>query len=76
MLNRFHTSLLATLPITLLYGLSTRFLFQSDMGVGSLDLLADGKVLLHLSSKHRLSTRFNAYGGLWTDFIMSDLKKR
>jgi hypothetical protein len=31
-------------------------------------------VLLHLSSKHRLSTRFNAYGGLWTDFIMSDLQ--
>jgi hypothetical protein len=32
------------------------------------------QVLLHLSSKHRLSTRFNAYGGLWTDFIMSDLQ--
>ena len=40
----------------------------------TLEPLADGKVLLHLSSKHRLSTRFNAYGGLWTDFIMSDLQ--
>jgi hypothetical protein len=40
----------------------------------TIEPLADGKVLLHLSSKHRLSTRFNGYGGLWTDFIMSDLQ--
>jgi len=32
----------------------------------------DGKTLLHLSSDHRLSTRFNGYAGLWTDFIMRD----
>jgi hypothetical protein len=40
----------------------------------TLEPLADGTTLLHLSSKHRLATRFNAYGGLWTDFIMSDLQ--
>jgi hypothetical protein len=40
----------------------------------TLERLPDGKVLLRLSSKHRLSTRFNAYGGLWTDLIMSDLQ--
>jgi hypothetical protein len=40
----------------------------------TIEPLSDGKVLLHLSSKHRLSTRFNAYGGLWIDFIMSDLQ--
>jgi hypothetical protein len=29
-------------------------------------------VRLHLSSEHRLSTRFNPYAALWTDFIMRD----
>src|SRR5258708_7389603 len=35
---------------------------------------ADGKVILHLSSQHRLSTRFNIYAGLWTDYIMRDIQ--
>jgi len=35
----------------------------------------DGQVLLHLSSKHRLSTRFNLYAGLWTDLIMRDIQR-
>jgi hypothetical protein len=30
------------------------------------------ETVLHLSSDHRLSTRFNGYAGLWTDFIMRD----
>jgi hypothetical protein len=34
----------------------------------------DNQVILHLSSTHRLSTRLNAYGTIWTDFIMSDLQ--
>jgi hypothetical protein len=29
---------------------------------------------LHLSSQHRLSTRFNGYSGAWTDFIMRDIQ--
>jgi hypothetical protein len=35
----------------------------------------DGKTVLHLSSDHRLSTRFNGYAGLWTDFIMRDTQR-
>lgn len=36
---------------------------------------AGGGVVLHLSSRHRLSTRFNAYAGLWTDAIMRDIQR-
>jgi hypothetical protein len=36
--------------------------------------LPSGDVLLRLSSTHRLSTSFNAYGGLWTDGILYDLQ--
>lgn len=32
------------------------------------------QVILHLSSRHRLSTTFNFYGGLWTDWVMRDLQ--
>ncbi len=32
------------------------------------------RVILHLSSHERLTTRFNGYGGFWTDLIMSDLQ--
>lgn len=35
----------------------------------------DGQVLLHLSSTHRLSTKFNFYSGLWTDFVMRDIQE-
>lgn len=31
-------------------------------------------VVLHLTSRHRLSTRFNAYAGLWTDAVMADIQ--
>lgn len=30
--------------------------------------------ILHLSSGHRLSTRFNTYAGLWSDAIMRDIQ--
>lgn len=33
-----------------------------------------GSTVLHLSSVHRLSTRFNFYSGVWTDFIMRDIQ--
>ena len=36
--------------------------------------LADGSTLLKLKSHQRLSTHFNFYARLWTDFIMSDLQ--
>jgi hypothetical protein len=37
--------------------------------------LPGGRVRLHLESRHRLSTRFNAYAGLWTDFILEDTQR-
>lgn len=43
-------------------------------GAYTIEPLTDGRVLLHLSSHHRLSTRFNVYGGAWTDYVMRDLQ--
>jgi hypothetical protein len=43
-------------------------------GTYVLEVLGARDVLLHLSSRHRLSTRFNAYAGLWARFVMSDLQ--
>ena len=37
---------------------------------------AAGRTRLVLLSRHRLSTRFNAYAGLWTDAVMRDLQER
>lgn len=39
-----------------------------------IEQLAPGRLVLHLQSTHRLSTRFNAYSGLWTDFILRDVQ--
>jgi hypothetical protein len=36
--------------------------------------LANGDVLLHLTSQQRLSTNFNFYAGLWTDAVMQSLQ--
>jgi hypothetical protein len=36
--------------------------------------LADGAVMLHLRSTHRLSTSFNPYARLWTDWVMRDVQ--
>lgn len=43
-------------------------------GEYELEPLPDGSVRLHLRSRHRVSTRFNPYATLWTDFIMSDVQ--
>ena len=43
-------------------------------GTYRLEQLAAGGVRLHLSSRHRLSTRFNAYAGWWSDLVMSDIQ--
>lgn len=37
--------------------------------------LAPGRVALHLSSTHRLQTRFNGYTRLWTDRFMRDIQQ-
>ena len=39
-----------------------------------LEVLGPEHVILRFSSTHRLSTRFNFYGGLWTDFFMRDVQ--
>ncbi len=39
-----------------------------------LEPTADGTVILHLTSRQRLSTDFNAYAGLWTDAVMRTLQ--
>ncbi len=39
-----------------------------------LEQLDEKSVKLHLSSRHRLTTNFNGYGGLWTDLILRDLQ--
>jgi hypothetical protein len=43
-------------------------------GEYSIEPLANGDVLLHLTSHQRLSTDFNGYAGLWTDAVMQDLQ--
>ncbi len=40
-----------------------------------LEPLANGNILLHLTSHERLNTDFNAYARLWTDGVMSDLQQ-
>lgn len=39
-----------------------------------LEALGPRLVRLRLSSRHRLTTRFNAYAGLWSDAVMRDLQ--
>lgn len=39
-----------------------------------IEVLGPEHVILHFRSTHRLSTRFNFYGGLWTDFFMRDVQ--
>jgi hypothetical protein len=34
----------------------------------------DGRATLHLESRFRLSTHFNAYAGMWTDLIMHQIQ--
>ena len=47
-----------------------------DVLTGEYDLesLPGGDTLLHLSSRQRLSTDFNAYAALWSDAVMSDMQ--
>ena len=49
--------------------------FQVLDGYYRLEPLDDGTVRLYLSSRHQLTTHFNAYAGLWTDAVMRDLQE-
>jgi hypothetical protein len=48
--------------------------FDVLRGEYAIEPLADGTVVLHLSSDHRLSTDFNWYAQLWTDATMRDIQ--
>jgi len=39
-----------------------------------IEALQNGQVRLHLNSTYRLSTHFNAYGALWSDWILRDFQ--
>jgi hypothetical protein len=43
-------------------------------GEYSLESLPNGDILLHLTSRQRLSTGFNEYAGFWTDAVMQNLQ--
>ena len=43
-------------------------------GSYAIEDLGGGEVMLHLSSRQRLSTRFNFYSHLWTEYLMADLQ--
>lgn len=49
--------------------------FQMLDGFYRLEPLADGRVRLHLTSRHQLRTNFNWYAGLWTDAVLWDLQQ-
>lgn len=48
--------------------------FDVVEGVYEIETLADGTILLHLTSTHFLTSHFNEYGAFWTDLIMRDLQ--
>ncbi len=60
----------AALP---LQGIGGRY-FDVVGGRYEIEPLGPEHVILHFSSTHRLSTRFNFYGGLWTDWFMRDVQ--
>jgi len=43
-------------------------------GTYVIEPLGGGRCLLHLSSNHRLSTRFNAYAGWWSEWVMNQIQ--
>jgi hypothetical protein len=49
--------------------------FDTLQGQYRLEALDAGRTLLHLSSRHRLSTTFNFYARVWTDAVMRDIQK-
>lgn len=48
--------------------------FDVLTGIYTIEPLPGGKVRLHLTSRHRVSTRFNVYSGLWADAITRSIQ--
>ena len=51
-------------------------IFSVPQASYALERLPDGKVMLHLTSTHRLTSRFNDYGGLWTSWGMAEFQNQ
>lgn len=49
--------------------------FDVIEGEYALEPVGDGRVILHFTSKYRVSTRFNFYSSLWTDVFMRDVQR-
>lgn len=49
--------------------------FDTLLGEYEIEKLNDRQVRLHLFSRYRLSTRFNFYAEIWSDFLMRDIQE-
>jgi hypothetical protein len=49
--------------------------FDTLQGQYRIEVMDGGRTLLHLSSRHRLSTTFNFYARVWTDAVMRDIQE-
>jgi len=43
-------------------------------GAYTIEPLGENRVILYLSSRHRLATKLNFYGGFWTDLLLRDIQ--
>jgi hypothetical protein len=49
--------------------------FDVLSGEYQIEEIGAGQVVLHLTSRERLSTDFNGYAGFWTDAVMSSIQR-
>ncbi len=49
--------------------------FDTLIGQYEIEKINDRQVRLHLFSRYRLSTRFNFYAEVWSDFLMRDIQQ-
>lgn len=49
--------------------------FDTLLGEYEIEKISEKQVRLHLFSRYRLSTRFNFYAEVWSDFLMRDIQQ-
>ena len=49
--------------------------FDTLLGEYEIEKINENQVRLHLFSRYRLSTRFNFYAEIWSDFLMRDIQE-
>ena len=49
--------------------------FDALYGEYEIEPLNENSLVLHLKSEYRLSTRFNVYAGIWSDYLMRDIQE-